>query len=125
MLLHVGCCVMHSLQLAPEHWIICRWKRVKQWQPCAIGGLPSSHDPNGVSGPLPQQRVAPSQALTAGVIVEDGQQALSAGTENYFAKFEGSSRPDDVNAASFDQQQQQPSLASQLSGTSPAHVLVW
>jgi hypothetical protein len=77
-----------------------------------------------VSVPLPQQRVAPSQALTAGVIVEDGQQALPAGTANYFAKFEDSSRPDGAIAASFNQQQQH-SFASQLSGILPAHVLVW
>ena len=104
--------------------ITCRWKRVKQWQPCAIGGLPSAHDPNGMSVPIPQQTIAPSQALTAVVTVEDGQQALPAGTENYFAKFEGSSRPDDAIAASFDQQQQH-SFANQLSGILPAHVLVW
>jgi hypothetical protein len=59
----------------------------------------------------------------ADTTIESGQQATLSQPPDYFAKFDGGQRQDAV-AAGIGQEQQH-SLASQLSGIAPAHVMVW
>lgn len=72
---------------------LCRWQRAQSWQPCAIGGSPSTHDPNGSCTPVWLPAVGdaqqPAGQQSAGAPLEgDSSSQQDAGEEtNFFARF--------------------------------------
>lgn len=71
----IGIPVTNARQIVTPVCLAYRWHRVRTWTPCAIGALPSVHDPNGTSafpGVLQLGSVAlpPSDAHPLSVLAE-------------------------------------------------------
>lgn len=104
--------------------IACRWRLVEHWLPCAIGGVPSAHDPNGASAALPHQGAAHvDDTVDSTATAAEQQEGLAAAAPDCFAKFEIAQVPG-AAAAEWGGLQQD-AVANQLASISPTDIVVW
>lgn len=100
-----------------------RWRLVQQWLPCAIGGTPSAHDPNGVSAALPRQCAEPSGIEKTAAEEPNQLEELGAAPPDYFARFKGDQQAEATAQAWVDEQNNVGS--EQLASISAADIMVW